>query len=331
MAFSGVRDWKRGLAELLYSSAMWAGALVLIEVLVPWNRDRKVAETRLRVLALLLAVLGAAALLGGASSAVLFSAAPLISLAALLSGLRRPGARLRGPGGLRFSGSRPELPATLPHRRLRLRGTPPSLRVRGGRGAVARGSRGWRAPVRPAPVRERHRRRARGARGGRHRRARGALRGLGRRPIEGTGSFLSARPELAEEIGALARTIRRETGDGATLVVFPEGEILNSLSGRPNPIRHKLYIPGYLAAQNEAKVLGEPTRARPDAVVIWRRPTSEYGPSMFTLDYGRSIGEWIERDYAMGPFRPPGAPPRANPCSLTVSDAIARSSIADLR
>jgi hypothetical protein len=130
--------------------------------------------------------------------------------------------------------------------------------------------------------------------------------------IDGTGGWLSARREVAVEIAALARTLRGATGDGATLVVFPEGEILNYLSGRPNPIRHKLYIPGYLAAGNEAKVLAELTRARPDAVVIWRRPTSEYGPSLFALDYGRSIGDWIDRNYAMTPFQPPGAPPRAN-------------------
>jgi hypothetical protein len=129
--------------------------------------------------------------------------------------------------------------------------------------------------------------------------------------IDGTGGWLSARREVAEEIASLARTIREETLDGATLVVFPEGEILNYLSGRRNPIRHKLYIPGYLAAGNEAKVLAELNRAGPDAVVIWRRPTSEYGPSLFALDYGRSIGEWIDRNYSMAPFQPPGAPPRA--------------------
>ena len=313
VAFSGVRDWKRGLAELLYSSAMWAGALVLIEVLVLWNRNRSQAEKRLRVLALLLAVLGAAALLGGASSAVLFSAAPLISLAALVSGLRRPGrpasAALAAFGflGLVLSYRRPfhigdsayvgppllfAFVAAAGLLRVRMEQLPDAS-VRRRLGSATAAALGVLVACAIA------------GRAAHYVGWEGA-------PIEGTGGLLSARPELAEEIGALAQTIRRETSEGATLVVFPEGEILNYLSGRSNPIRHKLYIPGYLAAQNEAKVLGELTRARPDVVVIWRRPTSEYGPSMFALDYGRSIGEWIDREYAMEPFQPPGAPPRSN-------------------
>ena len=313
VAFSGVRDWKRGLAELLYSAAMWAGALVLIEVLVLWNRDRRQAEKRLRVLAFLLAVLGAAALVGGASSAVLFSAAPLISLAALLSGLRRPArpasAALAAFGflGLVLSYRRPfhigdsayvgppllfAFVAAAGLLRARMEQLPETSLRRRFENATAAAM----ALLVACAI---------AGRAAHYAAWEGA-------PIEGTGGLLSARPELAGEIGSLARTIRRETAEGATLVVFPEGEILNYLSGRPNPIRHKLYIPGYLSARNEAKVLSELTRARPDVVVIWRRPTSEYGPSMFALDYGRSIGAWIDREYAMRPFQPPGAPPRTN-------------------
>ncbi|HYK40841.1 MAG TPA: hypothetical protein VE007_00535, partial [Thermoanaerobaculia bacterium] len=84
----------------------------------------------------------------------------------------------------------------------------------------------------------------------------------------------------------------------AGLVVFPEGEILNFLTSRPNPIRHKLYLPGYLTAANEEEILAELRRARPAAVVLWPRPLGEYSRGEFGTDYGRRIRDWIAREYA---------------------------------
>jgi hypothetical protein len=90
--------------------------------------------------------------------------------------------------------------------------------------------------------------------------------------------MLSSRQELTREIEELARAVRAGTRDGDGLVVFPEGEILNLLAERPNPIRHKLYLPGYLTDANEPAVLAELEAARPAAVVIWNRPVTEYDP-----------------------------------------------------
>ena len=87
-----------------------------------------------------------------------------------------------------------------------------------------------------------------------------------------------------------------------------EGEVLNLLSGRPNPLRHELYLPGYLTDANEPEVLAELERARPEAIVVWRRPTAEYGRGLFGEDFGRSIAGWIAERYAISPI---GAPPAA--------------------
>ena len=110
--------------------------------------------------------------------------------------------------------------------------------------------------------------------------------------------MLSARPELAARLASVAQTLSARPAGPGGLVVFPEGEILNELSGLPNPIRHKLYIPGYLTEANEARVLEELERAPPAAVVIVYRPTSEYGPGLFGVDYGRNLMAWVESHYA---------------------------------
>jgi hypothetical protein len=122
--------------------------------------------------------------------------------------------------------------------------------------------------------------------------------------VPGTRDMITARPELAERFASLARSIRSEGREG--LVVFPEGEILNFLSDRRNPIRHKLYIPGYLTAENEPEILAELERSPPDVVVILYRPTSEYGPSNFGTSYGSRIRDWMDRNYEMRRINPGG-------------------------
>ena len=80
--------------------------------------------------------------------------------------------------------------------------------------------------------------------------------------------------------------------------------MLNFLSGRPNPLRQKLYIPGYLTADNELALLDDLNRNRPRAIVIWNRPTGEYGRGSFGVDYAMRINRWIRENYLRD------APPR---------------------
>ena len=72
---------------------------------------------------------------------------------------------------------------------------------------------------------------------------------------------------------------------------------MNFLSDRPNPLRQKLYIPGYLTANNEMAVLDDLNRNRPRAIVIWNRPTGEYGRGSFGEGYAMRINQWIRENY----------------------------------
>jgi predicted amidohydrolase len=117
--------------------------------------------------------------------------------------------------------------------------------------------------------------------------------------------------QLAPRLGELDENLERHRAilqsarkQDAGLVVFPEGEVLNFLSGRRNPLRHKLYIRGYLTEENEGEVLEGLREARPAAIVIGRRRTSEYGASRFGSDYAVRIGAWIAGNYV--PFLPDG-------------------------
>jgi hypothetical protein len=245
----------------------------------------------------LLVVLGAAAALGGAGGAVLFSGAPLVALAGLLAGVRRGhgyrAAALAASGlaGLLLSYRRPfhigdsayvgppllfafvcaagllhwwmvrERTADVRRRLLAVSRLAATLLI-----VIAFAGRAWHYAEDE------------------------------RTPLPGTEGMISARPEHAGRLLAVERAVEEE-GAGGTLAVFPEGEILNYLTGRPNPSRYKLYIPGYLTGENEAGLLADLERDPPDAVVILPRQTSEYGPGAFGLSYGTDIRRWIDENY----------------------------------
>ena len=88
VAFSTIADWKHGILELLYSAGMWLGAFLVIALLAARKRGAPWPRRRVPPLVAVVVLLGLLALLGGAAGAVLFSAAPLVCLAALVAGLR---------------------------------------------------------------------------------------------------------------------------------------------------------------------------------------------------------------------------------------------------
>jgi hypothetical protein len=314
LALSGSSAWPGGVWTLLYSAAMWLAVFFLVEIVALRRADPSRARRRLPWFAALLAVFGVAASLGGAlSGGLVWSAAPLVCAAAAVVGLRLP----RGPTATALFGFG-MLGLLLSHRRFFFISDgayvgPPLLFAF----VCAAGLCSVAVSREKAPeMRDR-------LRAGLVTLV-GLLIGLAfaarlveyagdeRVPIRGTSGFLTARPELAREIENLAEAIRAGTSSEQGLVVFPEGEILNFLSGRQNPIRHKLYLPGYLSASNEEEVLGELVRASPAAVVVWRRALGEYGAGSFGEDYGRRIRSWIDREYERRSF-PSKAPSGSSP------------------
>jgi hypothetical protein len=305
VVLSGVSAWRDGIWTLLYSSAMWLGVFLLVEIVALARAEPLRARRRLGRLAVLLFLFGVAAWRGGGlSGSLIWSAAPLLCAAACVVGLR--------------SGRQPVAPALtgfgalgllLSHRRLFFIEDAPyvgppllfafvcaaalcSIAVTRETAAPMRGRLGLGVAVLLVLL-------TGVAFASR-------LREYGndeRVPIGGTAGFLSARAELAREVEELGAAIRSESREKDGLVVFPEGEILNFLSGRKNPVRHKLYLPGYLNDRNEGEILRELQMASPTAVVIWRRSLGEYGAGFFGEGYGREIRRWIGDHYDRRSFR----------------------------
>lgn len=300
---SGFHDPFGGFLRLLFSAAAWALLFLLIDVAATWKEDPARLRRRLPWIAGIVVTLIAYHDYAGTFRMVFLSASPAIGLGAVLFGLRRR----EGPqaAALCAFGA---LAVVLSYRKLfsiedSAYVAPPLLFV------VVSGL----GILREIVVSER-------LRAPRLRLRRWLELTLavlvffaftdrivqyaadGRVILPGTGGMLSAGAETADALTLLSRTIRQRTGEGDGLVVFPEGEVLNYLSARRNPIRYKLYLPGYLTSDNEADILSELKGARPGALVIFDRATPEYGHRLFGVNYARDVAAWIEDNYVLTPF-----------------------------
>ena len=306
--------------ELVYSAAMWLRALSRARAWLASSRRRteapRVAESLARL------VLRGARRVGALAAA---PAAPSSSAPRpLVCGARRCVRGLCAPardrsaavlGGLRLAGTAPLVPPALPHRRLRLRRAAAALRVRlRGRtpAALRRRARAAGARTRLAPRRLRGvvaalARRARSPGGpghtrrGRARPSRGPA-ACSRRGPSSRARSRSSQPPCARRT-ARRRRPRRVSG----------GRASNLLSGRPNPIRHKLYLPGYLTADERAGVLAELERARPAAIVLWRRPVERVRPRALR----RRLRPERSAPGSSANYRPRAVPGCGPPCART--------------
>lgn len=297
-----LRDWPGGLGSLLYSSATWVGAFLVVEfaALRGYARDR--LRRRAPWFFAIAVILMLTASTGGASGASLWSAAPAVCVAGLVVGIRRHrhphAAALAGFGlaGLLLSHRRFFFITDAPYV------GPPLLFAF----CCAAGL------LRLIVVTEKKRLL-------RQRLRAGILAGVAilttiafvgriaryasddRVPVLGTDGMLFAHPKLSRQIENLAVEVRRLGHPDEGLVVFPEGELLNYLTGRRNRLRHKLYLPGYVTGRNEDEILRSLKRERPAAIVIWNRPTGEYGRGSFGADYAKRISRWIQESYVESP------------------------------
>jgi len=109
---------------------------------------------------------------------------------------------------------------------------------------------------------------------------------------------------IAEALAEIERALPPE----GTLLVLPEGVMLNWLARRRTPTRFLNFMPPELVLWDELEVVAALERAPPDLVAFVHKDTSEYGVPYFGRGlYGKRIVEWVERRYHLE--RTFGAPP----------------------
>jgi len=99
---------------------------------------------------------------------------------------------------------------------------------------------------------------------------------------------------LAQAVGYL----ERHTAPGATLVVLPEGILVNYLARRLNPTPYVSFMPPEVAIAGEDTMLAALEQGRPDYVLLVHRRLPEYGYLPYGWgDFSPSILAWLDREY----------------------------------
>ena len=92
--------------------------------------------------------------------------------------------------------------------------------------------------------------------------------------------------------------IARQTPLESTVVVLPEGALVNYLARRQNPTAYLSFMPAEQAIVGEAAMLAALQQTRPDYVLLVGRRLPEYGyPPYGVGDFGREILAWVYQEY----------------------------------
>lgn len=104
-------------------------------------------------------------------------------------------------------------------------------------------------------------------------------------------------PPRGPGVELLLAQIESRMGPEQTLLVLPEGIMINYLARRRTPTRHINFMPPELELFGEQEILAE-LRAQPAAALaLVHKDTSEYGFPLFGIDYGQRIIRWAQRRY----------------------------------
>ena len=101
-----------------------------------------------------------------------------------------------------------------------------------------------------------------------------------------------------EGVRELVDLFRNKTPKNATVVVFPEGLMINFLAERQNPLYYYSFLPQDMVRESvEQAMVDDIALKKPDYVVVLQRSVAEYGSRGFGIDYGKKILAYIVKNY----------------------------------
>jgi hypothetical protein len=101
-------------------------------------------------------------------------------------------------------------------------------------------------------------------------------------------------PVVAKALAALAGT----APPADTLLVAPEGVMLNYLSRRANPTPYVNFMPLEVILFGQDRILNALSQHPPDMIVMVPKSTAEYGFEGFGRDYAQDIARYLKANYA---------------------------------
>jgi hypothetical protein len=98
-------------------------------------------------------------------------------------------------------------------------------------------------------------------------------------------------------VAKILERIASRASPGSTLAVFPEGAMINCLSGLRNPTPFIHLMPIEVLLYGEDAICEAYKKNPPDFIVLVHKDTSEFGFQFFGEHYARRLRDWIGANY----------------------------------
>jgi hypothetical protein len=111
-------------------------------------------------------------------------------------------------------------------------------------------------------------------------------------------AFPTSVEPTAELVGLVSEELRHAP-PGSTLLVLPEGEMINYLARMPSPVPPFFFFSAATSGGREGEIVRQLSERHPDYVVVISRDLREYGVARYGESYGqgRGILEWVAAHY----------------------------------
>ena len=129
-----------------------------------------------------------------------------------------------------------------------------------------------------------------------------ALRAPSRVPLATPRGRIYLEPAEARLFGLIGSEIH----PGERVLVLPEGSAVDALFGARSVSPFLHLLPGWLNVAAERALIARFDQSPPDAVILFERPTEEYGIQPFGRGFGALLSEWCGRNYAVAGRSPGG-------------------------
>jgi hypothetical protein len=117
--------------------------------------------------------------------------------------------------------------------------------------------------------------------------------------ISGVRGTILTQPGLGRAFDEAIQFINIQTRPGEPVAVLPEGTSLDFLTDRRNPLREEIVTPGFLDGDGEQRAIRQLEETNTRVILITNRPTPEFGPIFFGVDYCRDLASWIGSNYEL--------------------------------
>ena len=117
-------------------------------------------------------------------------------------------------------------------------------------------------------------------------------------PVESSKGRIYTNKEVAITINTTLDYVQKNVNENASILVIPEGAMINFLSGRQSDDWYYSLIPNYLETFGESSVINDLSKNSPDYIFIDTRDCADYGFPLFGQDYGFKLFSYIKQNYS---------------------------------